>query len=101
MAKKIKIKTKKAKGGGIDITVGCPYCKKPISKSTEFGMECEDECDRKNWEKENGRPFVIGDEIDNFFNKFGGMLGAHINSFNQPGQKDFDINELKDKFKRM
>lgn len=91
---------KKSKNKGVDVFIGCPFCKKPIIKNTDFGMECEDECDRKDWENKNGRPFVIDNEIDGFFNQFGGMLGAHINMFKQPGEEDFDINELKNHFKK-
>ena len=97
--KDIKITEKKDKNGGIHLNINCTHCGKPISKNTDFGMECEDECARKNWEKENGRPFNCDDEIDKFFGEFGGPLGSFLNAFKKPGQEDIDINILKDKLK--
>ena len=60
------------KNKGINITMNCKICGKPISQSTDFGMTCEDECEQKQWEKENGKTFVFDDEINNFF---GGPMG--------------------------
>jgi hypothetical protein len=28
-------------------TIDCEHCGKPITKSTHFGMDCEDECERR------------------------------------------------------
>lgn len=36
---------------GISITINCKICGKPITKSTDFGMTCENDCEQKQWEK--------------------------------------------------
>lgn len=34
----------RAKGGGVNLFIGCGICGKPIMHSNKFGMFCEDMC---------------------------------------------------------
>jgi len=99
------------KDKGISIIMNCKICGLPISQSsTDFGMECENECERKQWEQDNNRPFVIDDEVDNFFNSnmsvFAGMFDAFEGQNNLGGQMlehgddKSIVNELKKNFKK-
>jgi hypothetical protein len=51
-----------------NIEINCKYCGKPISKTSDFGMDCENDCARKKWEKDNGKPFNLDDEMNKIFN---------------------------------
>ena len=38
--------------GNLQVHINCEYCGKPICKTSEdFGMDCEDDCNRKAYEK--------------------------------------------------
>ena len=55
MSKRIKQTIKENPTGGIDVTLTCRECGKPIVKTNKFGMYCEDMCgheaDKKAYEK--------------------------------------------------
>jgi len=46
----MKVKEKKAGKSKVALEISCEFCGKPISKtSVDFGMDCEDDCGRKQW----------------------------------------------------
>jgi len=52
------IEIKDHKGGGIDVTISCEHCGKPITKANEYGMDCENGCNEKEVKKLIGKnPF--------------------------------------------
>jgi hypothetical protein len=70
------VKTTKVKGGvALDIT--CEYCGKPISlRDPDFGMDCEDDCSKKLWEKQ-GSPTLDRSDVEGSLLR---MLEAGIES---------------------
>lgn len=44
MSKNIKIRAKKNKDGGVDITLNCKSCGEPIDHATDMGIFCKNMC---------------------------------------------------------
>lgn len=45
----MKLKKAKKTSGGVELWFSCEHCGKPISRTSYFGMDCEDQCAEKAW----------------------------------------------------
>ena len=59
-------------------TIGCSHCGKPISKTSSFGMDCEDDCEKKDFHK---NPAAVG---------LASLLTNHADAISQLFTKDED-----------
>lgn len=47
----MKVKATKEKGDKFSLSISCEFCSKPISKTSAFGMDCENDCAKKKFEE--------------------------------------------------
>jgi hypothetical protein len=55
----MRVKAKKAGKNGVSLTIACDYCGKPISRTSDFGMDCEDQCSEQEFNKSGGMEGIL------------------------------------------